>query len=61
MSKEKETKEGHCPKCGSEDIDYGVLDISEFGDIIFYPIHCNDCGHDDKEYYQLEFIGHQTD
>ena len=61
MSEEKETKEGHCPKCGSGDIDYGALDISCDGMIVFYPIHCNNCGHDDEEFYQLEFIGHKTD
>jgi len=67
MSK-KETKKGHCPKCGSKNIHYKDLTISEirrFIDVfdvqdncVYYPINCNDCDHDAKEWYSLEFIGH---
>lgn len=55
MSK-KETEKGHCPKCGSKNIHYGVIDVQD--DYYYYPINCNDCAHDAKEWYSLEFIGH---
>ena len=50
----KETKKGNCPKCDSQNINYGPLDISD--DIVYNTIECNDCGHEDEEYYSLTFI-----
>ena len=43
---------GKCPKCGSEDLDYGVLEPE--GQDIFYPVTCK-CGFKGKEYYKLTF------
>lgn len=55
----KETEKGHCPKCGSKNIHYGVIDVIIVqDDYCYYPINCNDCNHDAKECYSLEFIGH---
>ena len=59
MESNKETKEGHCPKCDSQNINYGCLDVSD--SLVYYPIECNDCGHEDEEYYSLTFVGHSTD
>lgn len=55
MSKEKETKQGHCPECDGIDLEYGVMDILEDG--VFYPVSCPDCGHQTEEHYNLEFVG----
>lgn len=56
----EETKEGHCPKCDSQNISYGCLDIID-NFLVYYPIECNDCGHEDKEFYTLTFFGHSID
>lgn len=56
MTKEEtEPKEGHCPKCGSSDLHYGVMDFLE--DSVFYPVDCNDCGHETEAHYDLKFVG----
>lgn len=47
---------GICPKCGCEDIEYGTVDFGTDGGSIFYPVTCNNCGHQDKEWYDLIFI-----
>lgn len=59
MESNKKTKEGHCPKCYSQNISYGCLDVSD--NLVYYPTECKDCGHEDKEYYSLTFVGHSTD
>ena len=47
--------QGHCPKCGSEDINYGSSETS--GESIYYEGDCNDCGSDFHEWYDLKFSG----
>lgn len=51
-----ETKQGKCPKCNKDDLDYGSLEIED--DSIYYPYTCNDCGLKGREWYNLYFIGH---
>jgi len=46
--------EGKCPKCGSENLDYG---ISEIDNQLFYPVECKDCGFTGREWYDLTFTG----
>lgn len=48
---------GTCANCGSEEIDYGALEID--GDYIYYPYYCNACESMGKEWYVL--IYHQTE
>jgi hypothetical protein len=49
----QESKAGICPKCDSENIDYGVAEIGEAG--VMYPFLCNNCGFYGQEWYNLEF------
>jgi predicted Zn-ribbon and HTH transcriptional regulator len=46
---------GECPKCGSEDIDYDVLEIGDT--YAFYPAKCEDCGQKFEENYELTYTG----
>lgn len=48
--------EGMCPICGSENITYGVLE--PYGEGIYYPAICDDCGATFKECYNLTFDTH---
>lgn len=50
-------KQGICPLCGSENLDYGVLQPDD--DCIYYPCTCDDCGATFKEYYSLDFSGQE--
>ena len=43
---------GCCPRCGSNDIDYGAFELEG----IFYPATCEDCGLKFQECYNLEFV-----
>ena len=43
MSEEKETKEGHCPKCDGIDLNYGALEILD--DVAGRPGHIFNLGH----------------
>jgi transcription elongation factor Elf1 len=40
-----------CPRCGNGDCEYGVFDIVD----VFYPVTCNNCGLEFREYYNLEY------
>jgi len=44
---------GKCVNCGSDNIEYRAMD--ELDDYVFYPIYCNECGVDSKEYYSLVY------
>ena len=44
---------GECGKCGSEDIDYGSSEIVD--DSLSYEFHCNACGADGKEWYDITY------
>ena len=49
---------GICPNCEAMELDYGALGIQD--DLVYYPFTCENCGHEDKEWYSLEFIGFNT-
>lgn len=53
------TEPGVCPYCGSDDVEYGTIDID--GDVLWYENQCNSCKEWFNEYYKLEFIGSRTD
>jgi C4-type Zn-finger protein len=46
---------GICPVCKGEDLKYHAVQLET--DSICYPFTCNDCGHDGKEWYTLEYYG----
>jgi endogenous inhibitor of DNA gyrase (YacG/DUF329 family) len=52
MNKEKNCK-GKCPFCGSEDLEYGVLEIQD--ELLYYPFTCNDCDKEGEEWYDMEY------
>ena len=49
---------GICPDCGSDDLSY-EKPIS-YTDSIEYPFHCNNCGADGTERYNLDFAESET-
>jgi len=49
-------EQGKCPKCESDDLDYGSLEPVDEG--LYYPYTCNGCGFEGKEWYNLHFVGH---
>ena len=44
-------EEGKCPKCGHYNLDYEALEV--YGQSIYYPWTCPDCGASGKEWYSL--------
>ena len=46
-------EQGKCPKCGSDDVDYGDSNID--GETISYELTCNKCGCQAEEYYNLNY------
>jgi len=47
-------EQGKCPNCGSLLLTYGALTMHE--NQVFYPVTCDECGHEDKEWYKLTFV-----
>ena len=56
----KEHKENVCPICGSNNIEYGSMELGVFGDELYYPAECKDCKATFEEYYKLTFDGHEN-
>jgi hypothetical protein len=54
----KKEEQGKCPKCKGWSLTYGALELQD--DLIYYPFTCDDCGHEDNEWYSLTFIGNNT-
>ena len=54
----KKEKEGVCPNCGEEGLEYGVLEPQD--EMIFYPVECNKCHWDGNEWYTIKFNGFNT-
>mgnify|MGYP006278431849 CR=1 FL=1 len=46
---------GKCPKCESENLEYGVLEPTDMS--VYYPVTCKDCGFTGREWYDLNFSG----
>ena len=44
---------GHCPKCESENIEYGVVEYVDDG--LYYPSTCLDCKLEFKEHYNVVY------
>ena len=52
-------EKGKCPYCGSENVEYGSLEICDEG--VYYKVFCNDCENNFEEHYDLKFAGHVID
>jgi len=48
-------KEGICPVCNKEDLDYGVLELN--GSMAYYPWDCMSCNSSGQEWYNMNFSG----
>lgn len=44
---------GHCPKCESEEIEYGAVEYINDG--LIFPSTCQDCKLEFNEYYNLVY------
>ena len=55
MERLERVSQGHCPKCGSADLNYGESELS--GESIYYEADCNECGSMLHEWYDLKFSG----
>jgi len=49
---------GQCPKCKSENLEYGDYELN---DTLDFPFTCNNCGHKDVEMNYVEFCGYASD
>ena len=59
MSKKKKviiSKSGHCPKCGSKDLNYANHEFN--GESVIFNYDCKKCGFLGYEEYACNFIGH---
>ena len=55
MERLERVSQGHCPNCGSADINYGTSELS--GESIYYEADCNECKSFLHEWYDLKFSG----
>jgi hypothetical protein len=51
-------EQGSCPCCKSDNLAYGAVEHTE--DNLYYPWECQDCGSNGKEWYSVEFSGHNV-
>lgn len=56
MTNKIKIEEGVCPICGSDNIEYGSLEVCDAG--VYYSVRCEDCQASFQEHYNLEFAGH---
>lgn len=50
---------GVCPCCNAENLEYGSMQLSD-DELAYYPWTCRNCGKSGKEYFRLDFIGHNV-
>lgn len=43
-----------CPKCGSDNLNYGSIDVVD-GDSVYFPVECQECGLQYEEHHALTF------
>lgn len=46
--------ENECPRCGSTDLDYGVMEVQD--EQVFYPYECNACGATGNKWFALKYV-----
>lgn len=54
--KVKCNEQGLCPKCESNNLDYGCVQFD--GNMCYFPYICAECGTQGEEWYSMEFEGH---
>lgn len=52
----KSNDAGRCPVCNGETLSYESKECD--GEFVYYRWRCDECGAEGKEYYRLEFAGH---
>ena len=53
-------KQGNCPKCNSNDLNYAtIVDVTRGDECIYYPFTCDDCNFEGREYYNIHFTGYE--
>ncbi len=55
MTKDWESSLDGCPNCASEDLDYGIFEQLELGDVL-QRVHCLECKTSWTEVYRLSCI-----
>ena len=48
-------RQGECPKCGSDGLEYGEFSYGHIGDTCYYPFVCKKCGCVGKEWYKMVY------
>lgn len=56
----KKREDGICPRCGSNNLEYGSIIIGDFP-LISYPYRCIPCRTVGIEHYNLEFVEQTID
>jgi hypothetical protein len=46
--------QGQCPKCKSFNIHYEPMELQD--NDVYYPLYCEDCHYEGREWYHLEYI-----
>jgi hypothetical protein len=63
IKKEGSTMDGYvsgsCPKCASEELDYGPFELD--GENGYFPFVCQGCGASGKEWFSLGYIVTKTE
>jgi DNA-directed RNA polymerase subunit M/transcription elongation factor TFIIS len=54
----RQVEQGTCPKCGSNEINYGVVHASSDGTQVYWDWTCPDCDAEGEEWYDINFIRH---
>jgi len=55
----KSNRQGECPVCGEQDLDYGAVEFED--DMEYFPWTCNQCGAQGEEWYSRDFAGHNVE
>ena len=55
----KSNRQGECPVCGAQDLDYGAAEF-EGDNMMYFPWTCNQCKAQGEEWYSMDFAGHNV-
>ena len=50
-----EIRQGECPRCGSDELEYGEFSYGHIGDTCYYTFVCQKCGCIGKEWYKMVY------
>lgn len=54
----KSNKQGVCPLCNSQNLDYGTINLE--GELCNFKWKCLNCGGEGEEWYEMTFAGHNV-